>query len=165
MKIRAIEAKNFRTLENFQLSFTADYCTLSGQNNAGKTAVVRAIQHFLMGDDNSYIYRREEQSVNFSRDHTQWSQTDIIKLSLLVDVFREEDSDVFFVVNKFSPEELQGSSVSLLLEQHFKSDGSTAVRCKIGSHDVDPRTASEIIKKLKSASSLIIHNSTAPQRH
>lgn len=47
MKIKKVRATNFRTLENFNLELGANYCAISGQNNAGKTAVFKVIRYFF----------------------------------------------------------------------------------------------------------------------
>lgn len=46
MKITAIRASNFRTLEDFHMEFKPTYCAISRRNNAGKSAVVSIIQFF-----------------------------------------------------------------------------------------------------------------------
>ena len=68
MKLREVGAKCFRTIEDLSIEFKADYCTLSGRNNAGKTAIVSIIRHFLDGEDRHFIYG--ENSLSFGRDHT-----------------------------------------------------------------------------------------------
>ncbi|WP_370638910.1 AAA family ATPase [Croceicoccus sp. Ery5] len=54
--IKSLTAKNFRTLEDFKVSFRSGYCTLSGQNNAGKSAIVRIIEYFLQNRHDEVAY-------------------------------------------------------------------------------------------------------------
>ena len=51
MLLKEVAAQSFRTLEDFTVELNDNYCTLSGQNNAGKTAIVSIIRHFLDDDD------------------------------------------------------------------------------------------------------------------
>gem|GEM_PF-3390314 len=45
MKLTSIHVKNFRTLEDVSVPFAGYYTAISGQNNAGKTSLLRAICH------------------------------------------------------------------------------------------------------------------------
>ena len=52
MRLKEIKTKNYRTLEDLTLSFTKNYCTISGRNNAGKSCVISLL---------SLLFRAETQ--------------------------------------------------------------------------------------------------------
>lgn len=162
MKLREVTAKNFRTLENIVVDFEHDYCTLSGRNNAGKTAIVTIIRHFLDDDNRTYLYG--ENSLSFDRDHTQWSSTDEMEISIRLELHRHDDSEVFFVVDKFSSVPIDGDVARVRLTEVFTVSGERTLLCRVNGNDLDVQNSSEIAKKLKSASNLVVHNSTAPHR-
>ncbi|WP_424176877.1 ATP-dependent nuclease [Yoonia sp. TsM2_T14_4] len=162
MKLREVGAKCFRTLEDLTVEFGYDFCTLSGRNNAGKTAVVTIIRHFLDDEDRPYLYG--ENSLSFSRDHTQWSSSDEMEISVRLELHRHDDAEVFFVVDKFAPTPIEGEIARVRLTETFYKSGERQLACRVNGTDLDSQNSSEIAKKLKSASNLVVHNSTSPNR-
>jgi predicted ATP-binding protein involved in virulence len=71
MRLRAIRATNYRTLENIDLAFSPAYCTLSGKNNAGKPGIVRLIIN-LLGNPQVRPYLPDEYTFEYKEDLTQW---------------------------------------------------------------------------------------------
>lgn len=159
MKLREVGAKNFRTLEDLTINFDADYCTLSGRNNAGKTAVVTIIRHFL---DDEREHFHGENSLAFERDRTQWTECDEMSVSIRLEVDRHDDAEVFFAVDKFAPQIIEGDTAFVRLTETFKSDGESVMTCRLNSNDLDGQTTSAIAKTLKSSATLVVHNSTVP---
>ena len=162
MKLREVGAKSFRTLEDLTVEFTDDFCTLSGRNNAGKTAVVTIIRHFLDDEDRPYLYG--ENQLSFARDHTQWSSADEMEMSVRLELHRHDDAEVFFVVEKFATLPIEGDFARVRLTETFSKDGESSLTCRVNGIDLDSQNSSEIAKKLKSAANLVVHNSTAPNR-
>lgn len=162
MKLREVSAKSFRTLEDLTVEFKDNYCTLSGRNNAGKTAIVTIIRHFLDDEDRPYLYG--ENSLSFVRDHTQWSASEEMEVSVKIELDRHDDSEVFFVVEKFAAGPIEGVVANVRLVETFSSQGGSQLICNVNGSDLDSQNSSEIAKKLKSASNLVVHNSTAPNR-
>lgn len=159
MKIKAVRAKNFRTLEDFELRFEDLYCTISGQNNAGKTAVIRVIQDFFEANEGRYYYE-ETPGIDFARDHTQWSTSDDMIVSINVEIDRHDDSEVFFLIEKFTPSDITGSSILVTLKKVFDKDGEETFHCEVGDVNLDAHSSSEVFKKFRSANNLVVHNST-----
>lgn len=162
MKLREVSAKNFRTLEDVSINFEDDYCTLSGRNNAGKTAIVTIIRHFLDDEDRHYIHG--ENSLSFDRDHTQWASIQEMEISIRLELDRHDDAEVFFVVEKFASLPIEGDVARVSLTEKFTSDERSKLVCGVNDNDLDSQNSSEIAKKLKSADNLVVHNSTAPNR-
>lgn len=159
MKLREVSTKNFRTLEDLTISFDDNYCTLSGRNNAGKTAVVTIIRHFL-DDERSYLHG--ENSLSFDRDRTQWATCDEMSISIRLELDRHDDAEVFFVVDRFASEKIKGDTARVRLTETFTAGENSTLTCRLNGNDLDNQTASEIAKKLKSSANLVVHNSTVP---
>ena len=162
MKLREVGAKSFRTLEDLTVQLVDNFCTLSGRNNAGKTAIVTIIRHFLDDEDRPYLYG--ENQLSFARDHTQWSTTDEMEISVRLELHRHDDAEVFFVVEKFATVPIEGDTARVRLTETFDKDGEKSLVCRVNGTDLDSQNSSEIAKKLKSAANLVVHNSTVPSR-
>ena len=163
MKILKICATNFRTLEDFEIRFQKNYCAISGRNNAGKTSVLAIIQHFLDNSAEYRIYRRRS-ALSYSSDATQWADEDTVEISLEVLVYKEEDSELFFFVNKFMEEKIDTEEACVRLTQIWNRENQETLQCWVQGIQVDGPTAREIQKKLKNTSNLIVHNSTQSER-
>lgn len=162
MQIKEVTAKNFRTLENFQTNFTNLFCTISGQNNAGKTGIVSIIRHFL--DEHDTGYRFGENAISFQKDYTQWASEPVMEISIRVELSRNDDTEVFFVIDKFSPAPIEGDIARVRLTERFAKDGSKTPLCRVNGQDLDVQNSSEVFKKMKTASNLVVHNSTNPEK-
>lgn len=163
MKLREVAAKSFRTLEDLTVEFKDDYCTLSGRNNAGKTAIVTIIRHFLDDDDRPYFFA--ENALTYARDHTQWASTETMEISIRVELHRHDDAEVFFVVDKYASVPIEGDIARVRLTERFESTGQSSLVCRVNGNDLDSQNSSEVAKKLKSAANLVVHNSTGPNRN
>lgn len=161
MIIERVFAVNFRTLENISIQMHPFYCTLSGQNNAGKSAIVSIITHFLQGEEQSFYLGEED--FDFTRDRTQWVKDDFFTVGLELKVGKHSDSELHFVLTKLA--EIQfDENIKIQIEKTFKSQESEKIKCIVNGTELDTRTAGEILKKLKGPSSLVVHNSTKPSR-
>lgn len=167
MKIQSIHARNFRTLENFDLNLRPNYCAISGKNNAGKTAIIKIVQYFFDDRDESRAYPPHNYSVSFQKDATQWvaDKKEDMEISITTQLDRNDDSEVFFVVQTFSDQTIAENQVTVKISQIFRKDGTTTLTCRVGKKEVEGQKASEILKKFRSASNLVVHNSTSPSRH
>jgi putative ATP-dependent endonuclease of OLD family len=163
MKLREVGARNFRTLENLQIHFEDDYCTLSGRNNAGKTALVNIIRHFLDGEERLFLH--ENNLISFNRDRTQWSTSEEMEIYVRLELDRHDDAEVFFVVDRFGAKQLLGDIAHVKITEKFFAHGKKQLTCCVNDDELDIQNSSEIAKKLKSASNLVVHNSTAPNQH
>lgn len=163
MKIIAVRANAYRTLEDFEIIFRPNYCALSGRNNAGKSTIISIIQHFL---DNSeeyrYLSRRNE--VSYASDATQWHDGEQTSIEICVDLNKADDSELYFFVDRFSPVKITADDIIVRLKQVFHKNGGETLECTIDSHSVDTQTAREIQKKFKTSANLIVHNSTLNMR-
>jgi predicted ATP-dependent endonuclease of OLD family len=145
-------------LENFKLCLAGNYCAISGKNNAGKSAVIKIIQYFL-GDQDETRFSPVSNEIYFSKDKTQWSNANEMEISIEVSINRVNDSETFFVVEKLSADDAIGDYANVIITQSFKESRKT-ISCSINGRDLDTQTSSEVLKKFKSASNLVVHNST-----
>ena len=164
MKINAICAKNFRTLEDIRVEFSANYCAISGQNNAGKSAIVRIIQYFLNDSEDGIYSSLHSNRISISKDKTQWSSGDRMQIAISMVIDRKDDSEVFFVLQTYSSKTIEEDKVNVEITQDFLIDGSNVLVCSVNEELIEGQKASEILKKFRSASNLIVHNSTLPNR-
>lgn len=164
MKICKITSRNFRTLEDFELNLQPNYCAISGKNNAGKSAIVKIIQYFFSDRDEDIFFPHEKPSISFSKDHTQWSQGKEIEIAVEVELHRTDDSEVFFLTSTFTEHEIKKDIIKIKLSQKISEDNSQVLFCNVDGEEVERQKASEILKKFRTASNLVVHNSTAPDR-
>lgn len=161
MKICSISARNFRTLESFKIDLQPNYCAISGRNNAGKSTIIRVIEHFLNDGSNEPFFPGNDRTISFARDVTQWGKADEIEVALDIKVDKVNDSEIFFVVdtygnNAFSEKEF----VIVRLSQVISKDRLSKNSCLVDSVEIDGPGANEIFRKFKSSNTLVIHNST-----
>lgn len=164
MKIISVKSQNFRTLEDFELKFNSDYCTLSGQNNAGKSAVIKIITHFLQSNDETRFYYNQENSIDYKKDKTQWADNAEIKIAITLSLNKEIDSEVFFVLEKLSTLQIQSDVINIEITQTIFENENITTKCFIKETELEEQASSEILKKIKSSKSLVIHNSTNQYR-
>lgn len=161
IKLREVSAQGFRTLEDFTVQFEDDYCTISGQNNAGKTSIITIIRHFLDEFDRPWYLQRENK-LSFRKDRTQWAELDQMEISIHLELHRENDSEVFYVVDHFSTEKIDGDTAFVRLTEKFDASSNKVIECHVNDRQLAEQNASEVAKKIKSSANLVVHNSTAP---
>ena len=105
-----------------------------------------------------------ENSLSYDRDHTQWAKSEEMEISVRVELNRHDDSEVFFVVDKFASKPIEGDTARVRVSETFTSTGQSQVLCRVNGDELGSQNSSEIAKKLKSAPNLVVHNSTTPSR-
>jgi putative ATP-dependent endonuclease of the OLD family len=159
MKIRSVAAQNYRTLVNFEHSFDSGYCAISGPNNAGKSCIIKIIQHFLE-DQERGLFSIGRQEISFEHDRTQWIDCEHLEVSICLEISRDEDSEAFFFIDKFTAKKIEADSFDLKLVQIFRPNKSSTTSCFIGADELDEKTSIEVFKKMKSSANIVVHNST-----
>lgn len=132
MKVSRITAKNFRTLESFDLRLEPTYCAISGKNNAGKSSIVRIIQNFLSQHDEARHLFPSYEGITLSRDLTQWVTESEITIGITVEIKRNDDSEVFYVVEKYCDKSFESDTIHVTLKQIFREDTSPTTVCEAG---------------------------------
>lgn len=164
MKICKITSKNFRTLEDFELNLQPNYCAISGKNNAGKSAVIKIIQYFFSDREDGGFFANEKPSISYSNDRTQWNSNKEIDISIQVELHRVDDSEVFFLTSTFTKHKIVKDTVKVSLSQKIDENNNQHLSCTVDGEEIEKQKASEILKKFRTASNLVIHNSTIPDR-
>lgn len=162
MKIIRLKICNYRTFENVDISFDDYYSAICGQNDAGKSNIVRSLRAVLRED--TIFGRSKRHSISAVRDYPRWKEEQDaeknISISIELTIYRKADAGVFeFFVDYLSLDVADKESLSLTL--HSKWSGSTSSNEVVA--DLDEQTfegikAQEIHKKIQS--SILIHNST-----
>lgn len=166
MKIKKVTAKNFRTLQDFEVSFNNTYSAISGKNNCGKSAIFKILQHFLIKDVRDSIFSVHE-DITYEEDLTKWLPQDKkekIEIEIDLEISDEKDPEIFFSINSYAGKLVKGKSIELKLHQEFISANESKLTCKIDNAVVEDRSSVEILKKLRNSNALIFHNSVSPGR-
>jgi len=162
LKITKLEIKNYRTFEDVEIDFDDYYSAICGQNDAGKSNIVRALRAVLR-EDNIYG-RARRHSISALRDYPRWKDIKdsekVVSVSIELTIFKEADAGVFEFYLDYLDLEL-GDDESLCLKLNSKwcdSISSTEVTAVLNGQVFEGIKAQEIHKKVQS--SILIHNST-----
>jgi len=158
MKLISIQAKNYRTLQDIRLSFSKSYCTVSGQNNAGKSSVIRLLSAlFRRGGD----YPWDESRFDYKEDRTQWlKQSSPVEVEYAVEVSRNDDPALISFIETMVKTPVSGTTATLGLLYTMADAGDVKITLKLNSADVDEKAAKEIDRKIKESNILFLYNST-----
>lgn len=167
MKITRIRIRNFRSIEELDLSFPSYYSALSGKNNSGKTNVVRSIRSVLPVENIS-PYDDDEEEVNYKRDFPSWKPHSIgkenITIILDLDVHATRDAGLFRYITTFLNEHIEEGSeiISVRVEvTHSESRSESQNAISINGKPVAEKIKQqELLKRLRSARFIYYHNST-----
>lgn len=158
MKLISIQAKNYRTLQDISLSFSKSYCTVSGQNNAGKSSVIRLLSAlFRRGGD----YPWDESRFDYKEDRTQWlKQNSPVEVEYAVEVSRNDDPALISFIETMVKAPVSGTTATLGLLYTVADTGDIKITLKLNSAEVDEKAAKEIDRKIKESNLLFLYNST-----
>ena len=160
MRIQKLKSKNYRTLQDIELNFTSNYCTLSGHNNAGKSAIVRLILH-LFSDSEASPWSMQDYSISYDRDKTQWDlKSDPIKMEYSLCLNKSDDSSVRTLIEKFLGKTLCKEDISLDIVLEIDADNNKKTSAAVDSEYLDDVSRRELLKSLRSSNCLLLHNST-----
>ena len=171
MFIKNLEVKNYRTLEDFNITFNGYYTAISGKNNAGKSNVIRAIKTIV---ESGLHFRIRGNSImgisdfNRKEEMTGWkieTKEDIV-LSATFEINRQTDTEMFKYITDLIIKGLEGESSikdSILLKLVFIKKPSSEEKYNVFINDLeleDEYKKKELIKRLQAAECLTLHNST-----
>lgn len=160
MKLTSITVKNFRTLENVTINFDGYYTAISGQNNAGKTTLLKAIRHTFRDNSREIYFYRNRDEVSHREDRTQWAKSnDEILLDYIVSVSSIEDPGLYQFIEKFNEEKLVDSTVSLRIAVSHKEKEEVACICWVNKKELSSYASKEMLQKLKSSDLAFMHDS------
>ena len=102
MKIEQLTVKNYRTLEDISVSFSGYYTAISGQNNAGKTSLVRVLRETFKDQTQSRFTYIPDDELSYRDAVTQWTKgSPEILFQYSIRVEKEPDPGLFQFIEKF----------------------------------------------------------------
>ena len=157
MRLLEISAKNYRTLEDIVIPFRADYCSISGKNNAGKSNIIRLLLGLAQPDRRSW----RESEFEYKENKTQWlkNQAPII----IVYKFRlntTDDPALIDFIRKIASKDFKEEVMELQIETAITHSDDVQVTVKIGGEELQAQASKDILVKLRAANVLFHHNST-----
>ncbi len=161
MRLKKLSARNYRTLQNIILHFAPDYCTLSGKNNAGKSCVIRLLNHLM--EPHSRSWRQEDHPIDYHEDRTQWGKdNDSIAVEWTLTLFASDDPALIAYIETFSDQNFSESEVEVSVRVTVEAN-TTQTSISVDGIDLEDRASREILRKLRSSNCLFLHNSTDQQ--
>lgn len=160
MKLSTITVKNFRTLENVTVKFDGYYTAISGQNNAGKTTLLRAIRHTFRDNSRDVFFYRRRDDVAYRDDRTQWVKKDEdIVFDYVALVYRAEDAGLFKFIEKFNDSPLVGDEVTLRIQVAHRPSEDVHCLAWVNGAELNNFASKEVLQKLKSSNLAFMHDS------
>lgn len=160
MRLKSIQTKNYRTLHDLTLSFSRNYCTISGRNNAGKSCVIRLLSALFRAGPR-YPWQIADYGFDYKEDKTQWiKDTDSIHISFDLEITRDEDPALISFIEKIASKKINKESVVLSVSYTISENDDVAASVTVDGDKVDDKAAKEIDKRIKDSNLLFLYNST-----
>jgi putative ATP-dependent endonuclease of the OLD family len=160
MKLCSIKANNYRTLQNIEMNFATDYCTISGANNSGKSAVVFLIQG-LLKQNGRHFWRTPSEFVDYEEDRTKWGEpNDSIDVTYEFLLDPEDDSALLAFISKMDSS--VEADVPTKFEVNLILDSKKDFEVSFKTVDVvfDKVANKELLKRFSGSNLLFLYNST-----
>lgn len=162
MKIIELHTQNFRTLENLSLDFSSYYSSICGKNDAGKSNVIKVLCAFFSVEDSSNIFDREAE-ISIKSDFTKWKdETETARKIIVtgkIEIDRDKDAGIFEFVKTYLSLVTEEQLLILVITVSYSEDGEDVV-VEIGESKFTDLKAQEVLKKLRSSNTVLLHNST-----
>lgn len=160
MKLLALKAKNYRTLEETNLSFSKNYCSISGRNNAGKSCVIRPLSA-LFRKGGIFPWISEDYRFDYKEDKTQWiKQNSPIEVTYSLELTKDDDPALISFIEKMGSTAIAVSTVSLTAGYCVTENDGIQVTVTVNGAAVDDKAGKEIEKRIKDSNLLFLYNST-----
>jgi putative ATP-dependent endonuclease of the OLD family len=159
MQIRKISVKNFRTLEDAEIDFGNNYCTISGKNNAGKSCIIRLLSALLYKDGRHPW--QSDSEIDFEDDKTQWLNDDqLIEIEYLLNLNKSDDSSLVTFVAKLSDTTVDLPDLPITVKSIYGKSRKTEHFITVAGNAIEGSLAKDVLHKLKTSNLLFLHNST-----
>lgn len=163
MHLNKMTIQNYRTFESAELNFRSYYTAICGQNDAGKSNIVRALRSIIKTSENKFGFSKD-QEINIKKDYPKWIEKDSslrqVKICFDFSVCKNNDTGLYrFIIDYLKLEQLESkdSFVATLSVEYF-SDKVPEILIEVGDNNFDGLKAEEVFKKFQQ--SMLIHNST-----
>lgn len=158
MQLASIRAKNYRTLEDIKIDFSKKYCTISGKNNAGKSALIRLLTALFQ--KNSRYWLDHENDIDYGSDKTQWVKEKVdIYVEYNIKILKQDDPALISFIEKIAEIKLS-TDLSLKVIYTVSSDEKLRIKIIINEKEIDIKAAKDIDAKIKDSNLLFLYNST-----
>lgn len=160
MRLLSIAAKNYRTLENTTINFASHYCTISGKNNAGKSAVIRLIST-LFRNKRTPFWAPESARFDYKRDKTQWIKSqEPIRIEYALELTRDSDLALVSFIEKIASVSIEHELTRLEVCYTITDSGTILVSTSNDGKSHDEKASKEIEKRIQDSNILFLYNST-----
>jgi predicted ATP-dependent endonuclease of OLD family len=160
MRICGIKTKNYRVLENSEIPFGDNYCTISGKNNAGKSCIIQLLSA-LLWQENTRPWVTSEAVVEYKEDKTQWLKDDSpIEVEYRLLLNKKDDASLVTFIGKLADSEMKDDDFEVIINAKYKSDGESEFKVGVEDKIIDGSLAKDVVQKLKTSNLLFLHNST-----
>ncbi len=161
MRITSLETENYRTFENIKIDFKGFYSAICGQNDAGKSNIVRALRAVLQ-EESVLFTRLRRHKVSVLRDYPKWKDSDekkYIKIKISFLIHKDSDAGIYEFLSDYLGLEFQNEEVELSLSLSWQDPNSeNNINVVVDGKEFDGIKAQEVHNKLQA--SILIHNST-----
>jgi putative ATP-dependent endonuclease of OLD family len=146
------------------VQFNGFYTAISGQNNAGKTTLLRAIRNtFRDNAREAYFFRRRD-DVSYRDDRTQWTKNDEdIVFDYVAAVSPSEDSGLFQFIEKFNEKPLEQGDAELRVQVNRRANDEVLCTVWVNNAELSNFASKEVLQKLKSSNLAFMHDSAQAQ--
>jgi AAA15 family ATPase/GTPase len=163
VKLLSLSAENYRTLQNILLTFSSNYCAISGKNNAGKSSVIRLLSILFRRGDR-YPWEPYENTLDYKEDRTQWIKTPApIVIEYGLKLSKTDDPALIAFIEIISKTPFTTDCVDLLVRYELTNNDDLRIAVTVNETPVDEKSAKEIQKKIRDSDLLFLYNSTTPQ--
>lgn len=160
MKLKRVETRNYRILQNIVIPFSPSYCTISGKNNAGKSCIIRLLLN-LFQKEVMHPWAREEVTIRYKEDKTQWlKDQESITVTYILEISRKDDPALVAFVEKFSQKQISAETIELQVDLAISSTEAISILASLDGQPLDLQTARAIRDKLRTSNLLFHHNPT-----
>ncbi|WP_332737604.1 ATP-dependent nuclease [Flavihumibacter sp.] len=168
MIIKRLKTKNYRSLENLEISFNPFYNALSGKNNSGKSNIIRALLAFLTYDFR-FLRDYSENVIHYASDYPNSKRKDKTKEEIYVEIELELDESNDAGLFKFIKElifkdetEFSNSKETLRIIAIVEAEQKDLkIKTIFGNHEIsDEYKREELLNRLRGSGSVLFHNST-----
>lgn len=162
MKLEEVLVQNYRTLENIRVGFSGYYTAISGQNNAGKTTLMKVIRSVFRDNSREHFYWRRRGDFSYEEDKTQWIQgSPDVTFQYKCTINQESDQGLFLFIEKFNEAPIGKDFATLTIKILHKKEGDFDCVVSVGDRELSSYDSKEIYQKLVSSTLAFMHDSAS----
>ena len=161
MKITKLYVENYRTFEDIQIEFEGLYSAICGQNDAGKSNIVRILRSILK--EETILGSLKRHRISPIRDYPKWKDVKdgerVIKIELSFLINKDSDAGVYEFLSNYLDLNFEKDNIELTMLSIWKDINSdNFMSVNVDGNQFEGIKAQEVHNKLQS--SILIHNST-----